>query len=151
MKVQRWMMLAAVGLVGVGLIYFLTRGQQEGRSETAVAAETTPPSAGSGAGSSIEMPALTAEAEIGQVAFTENCARCHGANGGGTNQGPPLIHVIYEPGHHSDLAFVLAARNGSRAHHWRFGDMPPQPQVSEEEIAAIIQFVREVQRANGIF
>ena len=94
---------------------------------------------------------LSPAAETGRVAFADNCAVCHGENGEGSNQGPPLIHTIYEPSHHADIAFVLAAQNGSRAHHWNFGNMPPQPQVSEQEIAAIIQFVREVQRANGIF
>jgi cytochrome c551/c552 len=29
--------------------------------------------------------------------------------------------------------------------------MPPQPQVSDEELAAIIRYVRELQTANGIF
>lgn len=100
----------------------------------------------------VVMPAeLSPAAEAGQVAFANNCAVCHGENGGGTDQGPPLIHVIYEPSHHADIAFVLAAGNGTRAHHWRFGDMPPQPHVSEQEIADIVQFVREVQRGNGIF
>jgi hypothetical protein len=49
------------------------------------------------------------------------------------------------------MAFLLAARQGSRAHHWSFGDMPPVPGVSDAELADIIAFVREVQHANGIF
>ena len=49
------------------------------------------------------------------------------------------------------LAFVLAARNGVRAHHWPFGDMPPVGQpLTDGELAAIIAYVRELQRANGI-
>jgi hypothetical protein len=39
---------------------------------------------------------------------------------------------------------------GARQHHWRFGDMPAQLQVSKEQVATIIQYVREMQRANGI-
>ena len=39
--------------------------------------------------------------------------------------GPPLVHKIYQPGHRSDMAFVLAAQNGVRAHHWPFGNRPP--------------------------
>ena len=64
---------------------------------------------------------------------------------------PPLVHRIYEPSHHGDMAFVLAARNGVRAHHWPFGDMPPVGQpLTDGELAAIIAYVRELQRANGI-
>jgi hypothetical protein len=70
--------------------------------------------------------------------------------GGGTDNGPPLIHKIYEPNHHGDLAFQRAVRQGSRAHHWRFGDMPPQPQVTDADVSVIVKFIREIQRANGI-
>ena len=63
---------------------------------------------------------------------------------------PPLIHKIYEPSHHADEAFQRAAANGVLAHHWSFGDMPAQPQVTRADMASIIAYVREVQRANGI-
>ena len=75
---------------------------------------------------------------------------CHGPNAAGTKLGPPLIHDIYEPGHHSDQAFYLAAATGVRAHHWPYGDMPAQPQVSEAEVGLIIRYIRELQEANGI-
>lgn len=64
---------------------------------------------------------LSQEAGKGHVAFTENCAACHGTTGQGTDQGPPLIHDIYNPGHHGDVAFYRAARFGVRAHHWPYG------------------------------
>lgn len=98
----------------------------------------------------IVVPRLSATAAKGKVAFDATCAQCHGVNAVGTGKGPPLIHQIYNPGHHSDQAFFLAARNGVRRHHWKFGDMPPQPGVSEQDIAGIVACVREVQRANGI-
>ena len=56
----------------------------------------------------------------------------------------------YRPGHHGDAAFAMAVRNGVRQHHWRFGNMPPQPQVSDRELKAIVRYVREMQIANGI-
>jgi hypothetical protein len=58
---------------------------------------------------------------------------------------------VYVPGHHSDQAFYLAARNGVAAHHWRFGNMPPQPQVSAADISAIVRYVRWVQREAGVY
>ena len=74
---------------------------------------------------SVEVPELSGPAEEGAALFEANCASCHGANGAGSDTGPPLIHQLYQPGHHSDVAFQLAVRNGARAHHWPFGSMPP--------------------------
>lgn len=82
--------------------------------------------------------------------FATNCAACHGTAAMGTDQGPPLIHPIYKPSHHDDLAFFRAARNGSPQHHWQFGDMPPVPSVTMEDVASIIAWVRQEQRKAGI-
>jgi len=102
-------------------------------------------------GTDVTIPDLSEGAARGQAAFDTYCAACHGSDAGGTNSGPPLIHKIYHPGHHADMAFLLAVRQGSRAHHWSFGDMPPVQGISDAELIDIIAFVREVQRANGIF
>lgn len=94
---------------------------------------------------------LSPEATMGKQAFDAVCADCHGENAAGRmGMGPPLIHKVYEPSHHGDMAFYLAAANGVRAHHWQFGDMPAQPGVTKADVSAIISYVREVQRANGI-
>lgn len=108
--------------------------------------------AGSGPTVAVKLPSsLSATAQDGMVLFERNCAECHGENAAGSENGPPLVHKIYEPGHHGDAAFYLAARNGVRAHHWNFGNMPPRPDVTEPQIAAIVAYVRELQQANGIF
>lgn len=98
----------------------------------------------------IIIPELSAEARIGEVAFNEICATCHGKNATGSDNGPPLVHDIYNPGHHADAAFHLAVQRGVPTHHWRFGDMPPLPDVTKKEVTAIIAYVRELQVANGI-
>ena len=54
------------------------------------------------------------------------------------------------PSHHGDAAFLFAVQRGVAAHHWRFGDMPPQPQVTAGEVEAIIPYVRWLQREAGI-
>ncbi|MFQ5618843.1 MAG: c-type cytochrome [Rhodospirillales bacterium] len=100
---------------------------------------------------SVRIPALSAIAVKGAKAFDANCAQCHGANGAGGDQGPPLVHDIYNPGHHADAAFFFAVKRGVRRHHWAFGDMPPQPQVTEDEVYAIVRYIRELQEGNGIF
>jgi mono/diheme cytochrome c family protein len=99
----------------------------------------------------VQVPSeLSLTAQKGQAAFNANCAKCHGQNAGGTDQGPPFVHNIYNPGHHGDEAFFVAAKLGVRAHHWSFGNMPPQPQVNASDVAAIVAYVRELQAANGI-
>ena len=99
----------------------------------------------------VVVPALSEQAVAGQQVFNTTCVLCHGVNAAGTNQGPPLVHKIYEPGHHADFTFRNAVSQGVPAHHWHFGNMPPVPGVSEEEVEQIICYVRELQRANGIF
>ena len=98
----------------------------------------------------IELPPTPAEHRQGDSLFRGNCASCHGESARGTTQGPPLLHIIYEPSHHSDASFVLAAQRGVAAHHWGFGNMPPQPQVDSGGLRAIIAYVRWAQRQVGI-
>ncbi len=103
-----------------------------------------------GSGTVVAVPVLSADAKQGGAQFERFCAACHGKNASGSDQGPPLVHKIYEPGHHADQSFILAAKTGVRAHHWRFGNMPPVPGVTEQQIILITRYVRELQRANGI-
>lgn len=101
----------------------------------------------------VQLPAtLSAEAATGKTYFDAACASCHGANAAGQDGvAPPLVHQLYEPSHHGDEAFVVAARIGVRAHHWPFASMPPLEQrLTDGELAAIIRYVRELQRENGI-
>ena len=98
----------------------------------------------------LHVPELLAEALAGKRAFDLYCARCHGENAAGTPAGPSLVHRTYQPALHADVAFELAVRRGARAHHWRFGDMPPERAVSQVEVTQITRYVRELQRANGI-
>jgi len=110
----------------------------------------SPSGSSSGHQVSVRVPDLSSLALAGQSAFDANCAACHGPYASGTDRGPPLVHDIYNPGHHADDAFYRAAERGVRRHHWRYGDMPPQPQVSREQMAAVVRYVRELQAANGI-
>lgn len=95
-------------------------------------------------------PGLMPNPTVGKPLFDTHCAECHGADLKGSDKGPPLVHTIYELAHHGDIAFQLAARNGTRAHHWHFGDMPPVPGVSADDVAHITAYVRMHQRRAGI-
>ncbi len=99
----------------------------------------------------VQLPAsFSPQAVEGRELFILNCRKCHGQNGSGTNQGPPLVHIIYEPSHHSDVGFHRAISQGAAQHHWPFGNMPALPNISDDEVTKIISYVRELQRANEI-
>ena len=137
---------AAVLAVALGA-YAATRSSKQ----TDRVKETTAPEYGA-AMVAVTLPdTLSPEGTMGKRAFDAVCADCHGENAAGKmGIAPPLIHKIYEPSHHGDMAFQMAAANGVRAHHWKFGDMPSQPGVTRADVTSIITYVREVQRANGI-
>ncbi len=128
---------AALVIAGSAAVFFL---QMPDRSAPGPTAQTA---------AAFVMPELSAEAVEGERYFNAVCAACHGQNGFGTDQGPPLIHDIYNPGHHADEAFFRAAGSGVPQHHWPFGNMPPQS-LTQAEVARIVTFIREVQAANGI-
>ncbi|MBK1636272.1 c-type cytochrome [Rhodovulum adriaticum] len=135
-------LVAVIVVAGVAAVSWLGTGPR-----TQIAATSDTPEM-----VEVYVPDLGPMAATGRSVFAENCAACHGPNAGGRDGlGPPLVHRIYEPGHHGDMAFLMAARQGVRAHHWRFGDMAPVPGVSVEEMTAVIAYVRRLQRANGIY
>jgi mono/diheme cytochrome c family protein len=98
----------------------------------------------------VEVGHLSSTASKGQVVFNTNCASCHGIDAAGGIGGPPLIHNIYNPGHHSNASFIRAVRNGVKQHHWQFGDMPPQKHVAFGDMVFLMKFIREIQQQNGI-
>ena len=98
----------------------------------------------------INIPELNATQTQGQKFFAKNCSACHGKNATGTDNGPNLIQNIYRPRLHADGAFFIAVKNGARAHHWQFGSMPPVEGVEKQEVARIVEYVRALQKANGV-
>ena len=121
----------------------------------ACAAEEAPqyeqPGSDTGIPVAVNVPALSEKAQAGEAVFNTYCIACHGTNAAGTTLGPPLVHRIYEPGHHQDFSFRSAVQNGVQSHHWQFGNMLPVPGVPEDDVERIICYVRELQHANGIF
>lgn len=144
---MKFPLITAGVLAGAGIGIWLAFGAGIPTPETAA----HQPSA-DGALVSIELPDThSRQALSGKRAFETVCADCHGENAVGRDgAGPPLVHKIYEPSHHGDMSFQLAVRNGVRAHHWSFGNMPPQDGLTRGDVADITTYVRELQRANGI-
>lgn len=87
----------------------------------------------------------------GAKKFHSMCSGCHGRWGEGTDQGPPLMHAHYKPSHHDDVSFYRAVKQGVRAHHWNFGDMPAIEEVSQSDMEAIVPFLRWLQQEKGIY
>ena len=118
----------------------------------AIAVSATGCASGGGGADGGEPVAVAApDADKGAALFASSCALCHGELGVGTQTGPPLVHRIYEPGHHSDDSFRSAMKNGVVSHHWNFGNMPARPELSDGDIEDIIAYVRAIQREAGIY
>ena len=94
--------------------------------------------------------AVPAEFQGGEAKFNAHCSACHGPRASGTQQGPPLVHKIYEPNHHGDAAFLRAAEFGVKAHHWEFGNMPKIDGVTAADVEQITRYIRWLQRQAGI-
>ena len=92
-----------------------------------------------------------AEFQAGKQRFDANCAACHGSAALGTAQGPPLVHIYYEPDHHADAAFMMAVGQGVQQHHWNFGDMPAIAGLGPAEVEQIIAYIRWLQREAGVY
>lgn len=78
---------------------------------------------------------------VGAKIYKENCAQCHGANGGGTKKGISLTsgHAL----HHSEAEYIEQVTNGEGKKMPAFKD-----KLSEEEIAEVVKFVRtELQKS----
>lgn len=118
-------------------------------SSTAATPEVTP-TGDVAAGPTEALAAPPSELAEGQAVFDQHCATCHGPAASGSDQGPPLVHKIYEPSHHGNGAFVRAVVSGVTAHHWDFGDMQPVEGVSAEQVKAVTLYVRWLQEQQGI-
>lgn len=83
--------------------------------------------------------------ETGAQVYAAACASCHGADMRGTDKGPSHLSIVYEPNHHTDDSFRLAIANGVPQHHWNFGPMEPVDGLSDNEVEAVIAFIRSEQ------
>jgi mono/diheme cytochrome c family protein len=87
--------------------------------------------------------------ELGAEVYAESCASCHGADLRGTEKGPSQLSIVYEPNHHTDDSYRNAIANGAPQHHWNFGDMEPVEGLSDDDVEAVIAFVRAEQQRQG--
>lgn len=139
--------LAATGFAG----WQMTRPAPEVTNTPAEASEPAQAATGDPL-VELSLPAdLSANAQLGQRMFETACVECHGQNAAGRSGiAPPLVHIYYEPSHHGDEAFQRAVQYGVNAHHWSFGNMPPVEGLTRGDVQFIVEYIRSLQRENGI-
>jgi mono/diheme cytochrome c family protein len=87
------------------------------------------------------------DGDRGAAIYGANCASCHGAALEGTNLGPSLLDPVYAPDQLNDDEFRRAVRNGVEETRWDFGPMPANGGLGDEQIDAMLGFVRASQGA----
>jgi mono/diheme cytochrome c family protein len=98
----------------------------------------------------LKIPALSKEAKSGEKIYAEVCVTCHGTALRGADAGPPLLHEFYAlGGGHGDDLIVAAVLNGTKSHHWKFGDMPKPEDVKPGQEKELNAYIRAMQAANG--
>ncbi len=102
-----------------------------------------------GGDASTEPPASQASSGDGASVYQAQCASCHGVDLTGTDTGPSQLSVVYEPNHHGDDSYRSAIANGAPQHHWDFGDMPAIEGLTDDDVEAVIAYIRSEQRRLG--
>ncbi len=83
--------------------------------------------------------------ERGEATYRASCAQCHGGDLSGTDRGPSLLEPVYGPDQLTDAELADAIRNGVEEDLWDFGPMPANGALGDEQIDAIVEFVRSEQ------
>jgi mono/diheme cytochrome c family protein len=79
--------------------------------------------------------------------FAANCAVCHGpAAQGVDDQGPSLLEDQYLADALPDEAVAAAIRDGVASSDDRWAPMPAFPRFDDDELEAVVGYVRELQR-----
>ena len=84
-----------------------------------------------------------------QAIYGANCAQCHGGDLAGTDRGPSLFEPISGPAQLTDDEFADVVRNGVDEERWEFGPMPGNGAITDEQIDAILTYVRERQAGDS--
>ncbi len=146
---NKWMLIGGAAVIAAAGGWWMTQSDRMAGDPAGQQAQSEP--VASGEMVAVSMPELTGSALRGQQYFRAACSACHGPNAGGLDgKAPPLVHRLYVPGHHGDMAIRMAAQRGVQSHHWRFGNMPVIEGLTEADLTDIIAFIRAVQQANGL-
>lgn len=87
----------------------------------------------------------------GAALYKAHCAHCHGRKGEGTSQGIALVHGDFAPSKRPNLSFFFAVRRGVKHSEANTRGINPLADISAEDTAHIIRFIREQQVEAGIY
>ena len=85
------------------------------------------------------------ELERGEAIYATSCAQCHGGDLAGSARGPSLLDPIYGPAQLTNVELADAIRNGVDEERWEFGPMPGNGAITDDQIAALLTYVRAEQ------
>lgn len=83
--------------------------------------------------------------ERGERIYAANCAQCHGADLTGNERGPSLLLEVYGSDELADADIADAIRNGAEQRLFEFGPMAGNGALSDQQIDAVVAFVRAEQ------
>lgn len=83
--------------------------------------------------------------ERGERIYAANCAQCHGGDLAGSERGPSLLLEVYGPAELADAEMADAIRNGVEQRLFEFGPMAGNGALRDEQIDAVVTFVRAEQ------
>jgi mono/diheme cytochrome c family protein len=92
----------------------------------------------------------------GEDLYTQNCAKCHGEDAGGRMDGTlaPSLLTVFD--RHAEATILGILRNGIIMPHggpimppWQNGYMYPDSRLSDEELEAIVDYLRELGGGEG--
>ena len=85
-----------------------------------------------------------------QLFKDEGCQQCHGKKLEGTLTGPPLVYNLYKKGSHHKRRLNKSIKYGTKQNHWEFGEMPAYPDLSDEQIDLLIDYIRDSIKLNKV-
>ena len=149
----RWLLFGVTAFVMANIVYMSWFGAKViGERQAASGFHGLTPVEGAGASAATPTPAggtpvVTAPSAAGEKIFTQNCASCHGAAGGGTpNVAPPLAGNPFVSG---DPTLVIRAvgngMHGQPVMGTNYGaiQMPAwKGQLTPDQIAQVISYIR---------
>ncbi len=146
----RWLLLGITAFVMANIVYMSWFGAKViGERQAASGFHGLTPVEGAGAAPETPAPsgAAVVTSAAGAQIFTQNCASCHGAQGGGTpNVAPPLANNPYVKGDPKALILtVVNGMHGQPAMGQSFGSMQMpawKGQLTPDQIAQVVSYIR---------
>ncbi|MCK5444106.1 MAG: cytochrome c [Rhodospirillaceae bacterium] len=99
----------------------------------------------------ITVPQLNVAETRGREIFNGTCATCHGIDAiGDTDIGPPLMHPYYRMEIFPSDMVRRAIMLGKAQDKWKYGHMPAQIKLNENEITDVMKYFDALRENNSL-